>query len=281
MSPRFLTPLLAAGALALAPAAASADTLVTPAPGAQNLASGGGWLVWAAPSGDSGFRLTVRAPDGTVTTPDIPAFDEAPDPAIGSDRFGADGRRLLAVYSRGGDIHALDLRKGTEEKVRGASSRRYEETAPGINFGRIVFVRSGGKRNGIHLLDRGKVRRVSSARPARLAFNGSRVAYAKGSRVILHRISGKGADSFARGDGRVIDVTLDRYRLSFLTPGGKVFQTNRFGGSGDVHEIRDVKQGTRTLSATTQSIALSSGYLRFYADAEGIHRIDERDIFDR
>ena len=42
--------LLATGTALAAPGVASADTLVTAAPNAANLASGGGYLVWAAPA---------------------------------------------------------------------------------------------------------------------------------------------------------------------------------------------------------------------------------------
>src|SRR5918998_4601475 len=79
-----LLTLTAAGLASLAVAApASADSLFAPDTAAQNVATGGGITAWATPEGD-GFRLVVRTADGTVSTPDLPAFETAPDPSIGS-----------------------------------------------------------------------------------------------------------------------------------------------------------------------------------------------------
>ena len=66
MVSRILALLVLAAALPAATAgAAGADTLIAAAPGARNLTANGGYLVWAAPDG-ARWRLTVRAPDGTV-----------------------------------------------------------------------------------------------------------------------------------------------------------------------------------------------------------------------
>ena len=135
---RLRTLIAATAALALAPAAvAHADSLATAAPGARNLATGGGYAVWFAPTSSTTWQLVVRAPDGTVTTPAVRAFAGAQKASIGSDRFAAGGRRLLAVYGRDdGDVYAYDLRTGTEERVAGISSRAYRESSPAIQFGR-------------------------------------------------------------------------------------------------------------------------------------------------
>ncbi len=53
MSPRKLLAVTAA-ALLLPASAAQADELIAPAPGAVNLAAGGGWMAWAAPGEDTG-----------------------------------------------------------------------------------------------------------------------------------------------------------------------------------------------------------------------------------
>jgi hypothetical protein len=93
-------PVLAATLLAATAATASADTLVTAAPGALNLTANGGYQAWAAPAAGGRWRLSVRAPDGSVTTPAIADFGAPPRAQIGSTQFAASGRRLLAVYSR-------------------------------------------------------------------------------------------------------------------------------------------------------------------------------------
>jgi hypothetical protein len=67
-----------AGLGAAVPAAACADVLETPAPRATDLAAGGGWQAWGAPSADGRWRLTLRAPDGTVSQPAIPSFGLRP-----------------------------------------------------------------------------------------------------------------------------------------------------------------------------------------------------------
>jgi hypothetical protein len=145
-------PLLAAALLAATAAGASADSLVAPAPGARNLTANGGFVVWAAPGDPGRWRLTVRAPDGSVTTPAIADFGAPPRAQIGSTGFAVAGRRLLAVYSRcqgasaiaGCDVYGYDLRAGTEEKIAKLSSKTYSETAPSLELGRLAFVRRGG-----------------------------------------------------------------------------------------------------------------------------------------
>src|SRR5687767_9644435 len=105
---RTLTAVTAA-ALAPLPAVASADTLLTPTPaGSQNLTAGGGYMAWAQPNqpAGSGFRIVLRAPNGTVTTPNIPVFEEVPDPSIGSTTTAAANRRQIVTYTREGDVYA-------------------------------------------------------------------------------------------------------------------------------------------------------------------------------
>ena len=152
-------------AFALAPAA-RADTLIQPLSGARNLteaatgttvAPGGqivaspGWLAWAQPAAGGRWRLAVRSPQGVTTTPAIADFGAAPDPSIGSDRFGITGRRLFVVYSRctgtstiaGCDVYRYDVTAGTEAKVTAISTATASETAPSVRSGLWSFVRRG------------------------------------------------------------------------------------------------------------------------------------------
>jgi hypothetical protein len=277
MRPRALV--LAAAALAAVPASASADTLVTPAPGAVNLAAGGGYHAWFAPAEDTGWQLVVRAPDGTVSRPAIDAFTGPTQVSIGSDRFAAGGRRLLAVYSRAGDIHAYDLRTGTEERVSAVSSRRYRELAPAIQFGRYAFVRREGPRPGVYVQTERGLRRLSRDLPRDLAFNGTRVAYDRGRSVVVRRVSDRKALVFrARMTPRSPQLT--RYRVAWLEAGGRVLQTPRFAGSGGPYDVDAADEATRTLSPSAQSLAFRGGELGWYLDGEGLKTIDPRLAFE-
>lgn len=272
-------PLIAAAAALALPAAASADTLVTPAPGAQNLASGGGYLAWSAPAPDGGFQLTVRAPDGTVSVPDVATSQTPLDPAIGSGGFAAQNRKLLVLYARGGDIHQYDLRATTESKVPGASSAAYKEASPGISYGRVTFVRTGGANNGIFFRDKGRARKVSSSRPSELAFNGSRVAYPHGDKVIVRRVSGQGRPSTIRAEGKPSGLVLTRYSVTFLTEGGRAWQSPRFGGSSRVDRVDTAREASEQLPASTNSIANGRTFVSYYADDEGVKRLSTQNIF--
>ena len=158
------TLLALASGLLIAVASAQADSIETPVAQGANLASSAGWQAWSAAQADGTNRLQLRRPDGTILTPDVPAFGAPVDPAIGT-RGGVDGtntpasRRLSAVYSRcagssrlrGCDVYALDLTTVREEKVAALASKAYSETAPSVTFGTYSFVRRGaGARKGTY-----------------------------------------------------------------------------------------------------------------------------------
>ena len=273
-------PLLATAAALALPAVASADTLVTPAQGAQHLTSGGGWLAWSAAAPEGGYELTLRAPDGSVSVPEIPRSETPLDPAIGSGaRVPAESRPLVVVYARGGDIYSYDLRARTESKVAGASSSAYNEASPGIQYGRLTFVRTGGSNNGIFLRANGRTRKVSSFRPSELAFNGSRVAYPDGRKLIIRNVSGRGRPSTVRHESRPHDLAMSRYSVTFVGPDGKVFQTPRFGGSSGIQRVSTAREANEELSPTVNSVAHSGSFIRWYLDAEGLKRISTQNIF--
>jgi hypothetical protein len=272
-----LSPLiLATIALAAAPAAAGADTLLAPAPGAVNLASGGGYLAWFAPERDTGWKLVVRNPDGTVVEPDVPGFSGPTQLSIGSDITGSFDRTLVVAYARSdGDIHTLDLRTGREQRIRELSTRAYREYAPQIELGAYAFVRRGGKRPGIYAARRGgAVRRVSSDTPADLAFNGSRVAYPKGNTIVVRRISGRGPDVVYRAGSRPSSPAMTRYRVAWLERAtGTVRQTARFGGSGK-SATRVVQTAGRKVPSTQSIVMDRSQSANTFLDAEGVKRAE-------
>lgn len=275
---------------ALLPAVpASADSLVAAAPGARNLAAGGGWYAWAAPVAGGRWRLTLRNPaNGVVSVPAIPDFGAPPDAAIGSDVVGTDlsQRRLVVTYPRcsgsssisGCDVWAYDIAAGTEARVGALSSAAYSETAPSVSLGTWSFVRrGGGARTGVTVYTRRSraTRRLSStlARETSVTGSGSRVAYAynssRGGGVALRRASGDSGlvTLTSRRDDVPHSLVTTRYRAAWLE-GTTAWQTTRFG-SGDPDDVELIAQ-TRPLPDTTDSIATDGSVVFRYLDARGV-----------
>jgi hypothetical protein len=285
---RSRTVLLALAALAVSAPAASADTLVTAAPGARNLTANGGYVVWAQPAAAGRWRLAVRAPDGTVSTPNIADFGAPPAAQIGSTGYAIAGRRLLAVYSRcqgasalaGCDVYAYDLRAGTEERIAALSSRTYSETAPSIELGRFAFVRRGAPRPGVYAYTLGSnraPRRLTTTVARETATNGTRVAYtynsSRGGGLAVRHLSGDGGAlvPVSRQPAVPRSPLLTRYNAAWLLQAGRVQATARFAGSGGPFELR-VIDANRALPPTTNSIALRSDRTSapYFLDAEGV-----------
>jgi len=282
-------PLLAVTLLAATAAGASADSLVAPAPGARNLTANGGYIVWAAPAAGGRWRLTVRAPDGTITTPAIADFGAPPRAQIGSTGFAIAGRRLLAVYARcqgasaiaGCDVYGYDLRAGTEERIAKLSSRTYSETAPSIELGRLAFVRrGGGPRPGLYYYALGSQaapRRLTTRLARETATNGTRVAFtynsSRGGGLAVRRLSGASGVlvPVSRQPAVPRSPLLTRYNAAWLLQNGRVQATERFAGSGGPFELR-VVAAKRALPATTDSLGLNNDRTSapYYLDAEGL-----------
>ena len=263
---------LAAVALGAVPAAASADTLLVPTPqGSQNLQANGGYMTWAQPNqpAGSGWRIVVRAPDGTVSTPDIPVSEDVPQPTIGTDT--AFPRNLLLVYARRGDVYTYDLRRRVERKLRAISSSATEAT-PTMTYGRVQFVRRDGRRPGIYTWTaRSGLRRVVTATPRELASNGSRIAYPTGNTIVVRRVSGDGRPFLVRAGGRPESILLSRYRASWVV-GDEAYKTGRFGGSGPAVP-GSVDRGGRAIPGVI-SIAFGRGdRVRYALDAEGVKEL--------
>jgi hypothetical protein len=286
---RSRTVLLTLAALAVSAPAASADTVVVAAPGAQHVTANGGYVVWAQPAAGGRWRLAVRAPDGTVTTPAIADFGAAPAAQIGSTGYAIAGRRLLAVYSRcqgasataGCDVYAYDLRAGTEERIAQLSSRTYSETAPSLELGRFAFVRrGGGPRPGLYTYTLGSSkapRRLSATLARETATNGTRVAYSynssRGGGLAVRLLSGHGGVlvPVSRQPAVPRSPLLTRYNAAWLLQDGHVQATRRFAGSGGPFQL-SVVDANRALPATTNSLGLRSDRTSspYYLDAEGV-----------
>jgi hypothetical protein len=250
-------------------APAAADTLELPSLGARNIAAAGGYLTWAAPSQYGGWRLVVRNPDGVVRVLPVAPFGAAPDPAIGSDRFAIDGRRIVVVYSRcaglssirGCDVYRFQLNGDDgEERVARLASSSYSETAPAIASGRYTFVRRGaGGRPGVHYWrgDASAPRRICATIARETATNGTRVAYAydsaRGGGLSIRRLSGKGEvlRPASRQPSVPRSIVLDRYRATWLL-GLVALQTNRLTGARTSADVV-LHRGSRTLPIGTDS----------------------------
>ncbi|MGK2938868.1 MAG: hypothetical protein ACSLFR_13855 [Solirubrobacteraceae bacterium] len=292
---KLLSAAVAMAAVAISTSPASADTLVAAAPGAKNLAAGGGWLAWAAPVANGRWRLTLRNPaNGVVSVPAIPDFGSPPDPAIGSDVVGTDlsRRRLVVAYSRcsgtssisGCDVWAYDIVAGTEARIGALGSSTYSETTPSVSLGTWSFVRrGGGTRTGVTVYTRRSraTRRLSStlARETSVTGSGSRVAYvynsSRGGGVALRRASGDGGlvTLTSRRDDIPHSLVTTRYRAAWLE-GTTAWQTTRFG-SGDPDDIDLIAQ-TRALPDTTDSIAADGSAVFRYLDARGVVSVSPR-----
>lgn len=298
-TPRKTIPLaaaLAVAGLAATSVPASADSLVAPAPGAVNLTQGGGYLAWAAPTPAGRFRLVVRAPDGTVSTPDLPDFGAAPDPTIGSDRFAAQDRALLLAYSRcdgdsaiaGCDVYAYDLRSGgAERRIDRLASRTYSETVPALTSGRWSFVRrGGGTRKGVYAwTGEGAPRRLSPRLARETVNNGSRTSFvynsSRGFGVAVKRLSGRGETIAVASRLRTQPFSLSatRYRTAWLATeeggGVRAFTTSRFAGSGPEAPLSQ-ERANRLLPAGTNSWANDGSFFTRYLDGAGVKTIDPR-----
>jgi len=116
-----------------------------------------GWLAWSTRGADGLFHLTLRDPQGVVTTPAIAGRATSFDIDLGP---GPDG--LVATYSRcreevqsagsylpadydegsGCDVWLLDVATGAERRPIGVSTGTADETWPTVWRDTIAFVRS-------------------------------------------------------------------------------------------------------------------------------------------
>ena len=266
---------VAALALGALPPVASADTLLQATPeGSQNLQANGGYLAWAQPNqpAGSGWRIVIREPNGTVRTPDIPVFEDVPQPTIGTDQA-AFPRNINLVYARRGDIYKYDLRNDVERRIPQVSSGATEAT-PTMVYGSVQFVRRNGRRPGVYSWSvNAGLRRVSSDTPRELASNGSRVAWPRGNAIIVRKISRQGRTFVLRTTGRPESVLLTRYRASWLV-GDDVFKSGRFGGSGTEIPASASERGSRPVPGA-RSIAFGrQDRVTLALDREGVKQLD-------
>lgn len=285
--------LLPALALALAaPATAHADVLVQAAPGAKNLAAGGGYAAWAAPRSDGRWQLVVRDPAGAVAPAAVKTFGAAPDSSIGADAF-AISKHVVVVYSRCAgtsttkdcDVFRYDLATRKESKVPNASSKTYSEVAPSIASGRVSFVRrSGGSNTGVYIAVSGTeyraahLNRIDGHIARETAISQSRVTFlyrnSKGQDdITLAQLDGSRRRLIVRSAPSILfNPVITRYRVGWLERRDAVIakMTDRINPSDAQPTVRS---GKRPLPATTQSAVTDSSNISAYLDDAGYTRI--------
>jgi hypothetical protein len=156
-----------------------------------DVAARGGWTAWSTEVAAGRWALVVRAPDGVVRQPPVPARGAPFDVRLGG---GADGRQK-AVYSRcagygqgrtGCRLYRLDLASGSERRLALARGD-VSETLPAIAGGKLAYAsvrRSGADAVAVRDLRTGRVARqprgrLRGGRPTRLMaidFDGRRIA---------------------------------------------------------------------------------------------------------
>jgi hypothetical protein len=290
--PHRLAAAAGAGALLAAalPAAAHADRLETAAPGAANLATGGGFQAWSAPQADGTHRLTIRRPDGVVLTPDIPAFGAPVDPSIGTTLArGARGnsaadRGLSAVYSRcegasvseNCDVFRFDLFGQEESRVEALATPGASETAPSVNLGTWAFAAAAAPapgRTATPTTDN-RLRRFTRTVALETATSAARLAL-----HVRQRGFGVRSQTFRAPACSVPAAGLQVRRGPCRSPlrvGGccparrhRVYQTRRFAGSGRPLPARGGR-GARAPCRGVTAAAATRASLRRYVDAEGV-----------
>jgi len=132
---------LAATALAAAPVAHAAETVLAVEQAPATAASWDTNYAWSSyDAATKTYKLVTWQNGQKVTLPIAPAADPF-DVDLGTNRSGSP----YAVYTRGGDIYRLGLKTGREEKVTKLSAPNDAESQPTIWSGRIAFVRREGR----------------------------------------------------------------------------------------------------------------------------------------
>lgn len=228
-------------------AAAHADTSIAEVQRDTPLAGYAGWTAWSDAVGDR-FRLVLRAPDGTVTTPALPTSARPWDVSLGPDARGA----VVAIYRRctaaGCGVRRLSVATGQEQVLRSVDAPAYDEATPAIWRSTVAFTRR------IRGCDVPYAKTLGSPRPSRRLLQGKclqipagRLAL-RGTRVVTSGVDFSGADR--NGAGRKV-AEVRRY----ATTGGpsavllrQAFgeESNLFGQVAiDERHVTTVRYGVR------------------------------------
>ena len=135
-----LIPALAA-ALAIAPAAHAAETVLAVEQQPTTVASWDTNYAWSSYDAASKTYKLVTWQNGQKVALPVAPSPRAFDVDLGTNRNGSP----YAVYTRDGDIYRFGLKTGREEKVTKLSAPDAAESQPTIWSGRIAFVRREGR----------------------------------------------------------------------------------------------------------------------------------------
>ena len=211
--------LATASAAIVAPAAAqAAPTTLATEQAPTRVAAWESTVMWSRLDPATGrYGLMRSVGGGAPTAVAVPQRPGRPfDIDLGTSRSGA----TFAVYTRGGDIHRLDVATGKEAKVMRLSSPKVERS-PTIHNGRIAFIRRSGGRDEL---------RIGTATTA------SRVLARSGS--ILHAELGRRHVAYVTSglDGNIGEQRMHIRGLA--TGSDKVVYRARSGGSNNASIFR-------------------------------------------
>ena len=145
-----LPTLLTTAVVAVLPAAASASPLATEQH-ATSVSAAGNTIAWS--SYDNGRYKLMLDQGGTVAAADVATSKTAFDVDLGTSKAG----KLLAVYSRGGELYQYDVATGAEKKLQ------IRGTQPTVADGRLAYVTRKDGRDQLVLRNGGKTKVVFSA----------------------------------------------------------------------------------------------------------------------
>lgn len=244
--------LAAVAAMLLVATPAAADDPIAETVSDTPLAGHGGWAAWSSADGSGRFRLTLRAPDGTIRAAPIAPSDRRFDVSLGPDARGD----VVAVYARCAagrcDLRRLNLETGRDQPLTSVSSPRYRERTPAIWRSTVAFTRR------IRGCDVPYVKTLGSRRPSRrllrrkcLRTPDGHLAL-RGTRLVASSVDLSRAD--ANGSGpKVSEVrrySTRRAGSAVLLRQGFGEESNRFGQVAlDEHHVTTVRYGVRPAHA--------------------------------
>src|SRR3954447_6393473 len=156
---------------AIAPAGASADSVLVADPSASNVTVYGSTAAWSRKADDGTYRLVIRD-GGRVADAPVPPSSRPYDPDLGP----TSGNGRVVVYARAGDLYRYTVGAAAEQKITALSSKATER-APSFYKDAITFARADGSRPGWYLARPGRaLERLSKDAPLETDLAGTRVA---------------------------------------------------------------------------------------------------------
>ena len=262
---------LALIATAMAPSAASADSVLAADPSASNITVYGSTAAWSRKADDGTYRLVVRD-GGQVADAPVPPSSRPYDPDLGP--TSANGR--VVVYARGGDLYRYDVGAAGEQRITALSSKA-EESAPSFYKDAITFARPGGW----YLARPGRrLARLSKDVPRETDLAATRVTarFGTAARSIIRQSNYTGTDlrtiARAKAGEKVSSPTLTRFNVYWIRDlaGTAQAQAEYVGVNahrGLTPRVADRRFATATSMATTNIPVL-------YTSAQGVMTVDPK-----